>query len=1215
MKRKSFFLTIVLVLVQFCSGVLWAGPTTANDAKKVVTGWLKADHRPLGTALGLQVVSVETFTNDIGELIYYIVYLQPSGFVIVPADNSVQPIIGFVERGIYDPSLDNPLGALVTNDLNGRIAAVRNIQGLEATDAMQAVLESQAKWEQLMSLGEAVSVSAILGLPSVSDPRVDPLLQSKWGQTTCCAPQGDPNALACYNYYTPQLDTIMGVVVWNPGDPNNYPCGCLATAMAQLMRFHQHPQAGIGRQQFSIYFNYSPWSEYAWTRGGDGLGGRYNWNLMVYEPNCSTTVAQRQAIGALCYDAGVSVSMTYDANGSTAWGPGAAFKLRDPNIFDYNNAVTSNMGPNIPVLIDMINPNLDYSHPVILIVSDNPYDEMGHAVLADGYGYNLLTLYHHINMGWEGQYDAWYNLPDVYDYNQVSCCIYNVFVSGTGEIISGRVTDTSGAPISGAAVTAQGPGGPYNAATNGRGIYALAHLQSASTYTISVVKAGYTFAPKAVNTGTSSDWSATSGNVWAVDFTPLIPTVIYVDMNAPGINDGSSWYNAYNYLQDALADPSAWKILVAEGSYCPDQGAGQTPGNRYASFVLRNGVAIYGGYAGYGTPDPNARDVKLYETILSGDLAGNDPYRAENSYNVVTSNNTDETAILDGCIITAGNANTLSVWPTSNGGGMLNVNSNCTVNKCTFIDNYAELGGAIYNHYSNAHISNCIFFRNSSKYDSGGISNDGASCPILVNCSFISNCTGGNGGGLGNFGNSNPTVVNCSFSNNSANWGGALANIDASCPTITNCTFSCNWANTCDGGIHNYNNCFPTINNCILWNNTSLQIGDSGGSAATVNYSDVQGGWTGTGIGNINNDPCFVEPEPCDLIEAMISYWNFDEGFGTTANECINDNDGTISGATWTTGKVGPALYFNSNSVTVPHSSSLDITGPFTVEAWIKAVGTDNYNMIVDKFSISTPLSYGFSFYLSNGNLKLSLYSGADGNGGVSGTTELRDDAWHHVAGFWDGSHIRIYIDGVFEAESSWAYPPGSTTNDLGIGKRLSCHGGCLYFKGTIDEVAIYNKALGMAEIQQDYQNGLAGHGLAGHGNVGTVEGDYHLQHNSPCIDVGDNASVPPDTIDLDNDGNTTEQTPLDLDGHPRFADGDCNDTIIVDMGAYEFAYVYIGDFDGECDVDFVDFAILASYWLQNAPLVDIVPPPAGDGIVDMKDLAVLCNNWLAGIE
>jgi hypothetical protein len=143
---------------------------------------------------------------------------------------------------------------------------------------------------------------------------------------------------------------------------------------------------------------------------------------------------------------------------------------------------------------------------------------------------------------------------------------------------------------------------------------------------------------------------------------PLPPPRKFVDAGATGANDGTSWTNAYNDLQDALdAVTSGDEIRVAQGIYKPDHGGGNTPGSRTATFQLINGVVIKGGYAGFGQPDPDARDPNTYETILSGDLAGNDgPNFAnndENSYHVVTGSNCDQTAIIDGFIITAGNAN------------------------------------------------------------------------------------------------------------------------------------------------------------------------------------------------------------------------------------------------------------------------------------------------------------------------------------------------------------------------------------------------------------------------------------------------------------------------------------------------------------------------------------------------------------------------------
>jgi hypothetical protein len=121
---------------------------------------------------------------------------------------------------------------------------------------------------------------------------------------------------------------------------------------------------------------------------------------------------------------------------------------------------------------------------------------------------------------------------------------------------------------------------------------------------------------------------------------------------------------------------------------------------------------------------------------------------------------------------------------------------------------------------------------------------------------------------------------------------------------------------------------------------------------------------------------------------------------------------------------------------------------------------------------------------------------------------------------------------------------------------------------------------------------------------VGTADDNVRLSAASPCVDTGYNTSVPVDIT-------------TDLDGHPRIADGDCNDTQIVDMGVYEFDYAYAGDFDGECDMDFDDYAILTLAWLtvdgqpEYNPACDISIP--ADKFIDWRDLDVFGDNWLAG--
>lgn len=312
--------------------------------------------------------------------------------------------------------------------------------------------------------------------------------------------------------------------------------------------------------------------------------------------------------------------------------------------------------------------------------------------------------------------------------------------------------------------------------------------------------------------------------------------IIYVDANSAGVGDGVSWDNAYNDLQDALADAETAEkpveIFVAQGIYRPDRGRGITSGDRSATFRLINEVAIYGGYAGFRWRDPNVRDIELYKTILSGDLNADDTFvekaedliyessRSENTYQVVTANDTDETAILDGFTIIGGNAN---VFSNRNGGGLVNEFGSPRIINCTFIENSAQyFGGGMYNYYSSPILVHCTFIRNSVLDDGGGIYGY-RSDPNLMNCTFIENFSRGSGGGMFNgFGNS--ILRGCTFAENSSNYGGAMYNHD-SLTLLIDCTFKANSAQDEGGGIYFYENS-PVLTHCTFNENIA---GYSGG--------------------------------------------------------------------------------------------------------------------------------------------------------------------------------------------------------------------------------------------------------------------------------------------------------------------------------------------------------------------------------------------------
>jgi len=388
-------------------------------------------------------------------------------------------------------------------------------------------------------------------------------------------------------------------------------------------------------------------------------------------------------------------------------------------------------------------------------------------------------------------------------------------------------------------------------------------------------------------------------------------SVRFVDDDASTNGDGLTWNTAYKYLQDALdATSNGMTILVAGGAYKPDQdeGGNVTPGLRTETFELQSGEGVYGGYRGCPGGDcggnPYERNITLYETTLSGDLAGNDQpdfvNYDENSYHVVTGNQPDG-AILDGFTVRAGNAN--GSWPDSGGGGFY-MNAvfggnptirNCTftanqaleegggmeiiesgemlVEGCTFEGNTAESGGGLgLSTYAVAVLHGCTFVGNSATYGGGAFCWEWNDVEFL-DCSFMGNSADA-GGGLMNYDMTTPKVINCVFSGNTATQtGGGMANRSYADPTVINCSFSGNTASTNGAGVSIEATSSPTMANCIFYGNEaggvqdeSAQVYDDGTGTSIMRYSLIQGLSSLAGSGNIDGDPLFVDADGDDNI-------------------------------------------------------------------------------------------------------------------------------------------------------------------------------------------------------------------------------------------------------------------------------------------------------------------------------------------------------------
>src|SRR3984957_7610105 len=127
MDRTKVFLANVIWLAAFawCAGPVSGAPVASSTAVDAVNHWLATDPTPLAESLGHKVNDIQTETDANGIALYHVVHLAPSGFVIVAADDQIEPIVAFGAKGAFNPSEKNALSALANKDLPARLAQLR----------------------------------------------------------------------------------------------------------------------------------------------------------------------------------------------------------------------------------------------------------------------------------------------------------------------------------------------------------------------------------------------------------------------------------------------------------------------------------------------------------------------------------------------------------------------------------------------------------------------------------------------------------------------------------------------------------------------------------------------------------------------------------------------------------------------------------------------------------------------------------------------------------------------------------------------------------------------------------------------------------------------------------------------------------------------------------------------------------------------------------
>ena len=539
---KPFVLPFLCVLAAFASAAV-VSPEEAVETARGYGAYVGGDALEGRFSGELEEpFTVEADLDGQSVVLAYGFNFTRDGWILVAADDRIDPIAGFSHSGrIVKADFEeeaSPVRAFVTESLLASFRAFEEFERMPAPVASGA--DAQVGDSLRASVAAGIEVSrakramyraaapdgsrktpAPPAMDSVSEVCVPTLMTTKWAQSG----HGESSF----------TDTLV----------SNSRSGCTQTAMGQIFYYLHWPVTAPGKYRIyrgdiydsnetrvtyttPVLVGGNTYSGNLYTRGGDGNGGAYRWDLM-YVNSGSPTTEQKEALGALLWDIGIVNGAQY-VPGSTAANPYPNALMK---VFGYSNIrwtqVGGDKGSGIGVQTEAqkkawfnaVHANLDAKIPVMLSGASSG---SGHATVADGYGYIGADPYYHVNFGWGGSSDGYYQW-DAWGGYSSAFVVFNVFTNFTGEIVSGRITYPNGSPAPNATVSLSYAGGSRSVKTDAYGIWAAPGVPSSTSITVSPSLPGYTFTPRTVSTGSSTcmtpSYSVSCGNVAGVDFTAV----------------------------------------------------------------------------------------------------------------------------------------------------------------------------------------------------------------------------------------------------------------------------------------------------------------------------------------------------------------------------------------------------------------------------------------------------------------------------------------------------------------------------------------------------------------------------------------------------------------------------------------------------------------------------------------------------------------------
>lgn len=336
----------LLSLLTFIGFIAFSSPIDVKLAKKVAISYLSAKKGAPIDTFDVELINTHKFE---GKDALYIFTVGKNGFVIVSADDEARPIIGWSLTNPMPKKIDNPV---VLGRMDWYAKQVNYLAKAKPADK-----SVKQEWNDILEGNISKGVKG-----------GGPLLSTIWNQSP---------------YY-------------NMLCPTGTPTGCVATAMSQIMRYHQWPQQGKGWHKY-VHPTYG-------TQYANFEATTYEWSSMPNELTSESLNNEKLAVATLCYHAGVSVNMNYATDGSGAYSRDVLYALTNYFNYDPTTIQIYSFDPNNQTdWINKVRTEIDAGRPVYYSGSSSASG--GHAWVCDGYNDNNEL---HINWGWGGYANGYY---------------------------------------------------------------------------------------------------------------------------------------------------------------------------------------------------------------------------------------------------------------------------------------------------------------------------------------------------------------------------------------------------------------------------------------------------------------------------------------------------------------------------------------------------------------------------------------------------------------------------------------------------------------------------------------------------------------------------------------------------------------------------------------------------------------------------------------